>query len=402
MPAEQIALLTDKETAATSIGFVEADTAEDASSFSTPEIEVHLPVFPLSHQPTEASLYLTPACNLSCSYCYIVPFLNSAAKHKKPTTLTTSQWQKIIKDLHANGVRYLKFIGGEPFLRSDLGELIQFADDCSFPGIEIATNAAYSILSKNTKALDIYSDVNAKTLFSTSLDSTRISYHDGIRGGYDDVCRGIKFLIDYGFAVSVATVLTKQNHQDAEDLLALAIDLGVKVYQFGTLVPMFPEQREMVILDKPTILQVCERIVELQRKFGDQITIVNRMVPGANLKPSLYAQYQEVPLFSESSLCGCPAGTREVYVLPDGRLIACPMFMQQADWFTKHSIAERPFEEIWTTDASITKFRAMVATPELHGGCQTCSFGKSCKGGCRAMTYFNLGTFDEKDPRCLY
>lgn len=402
MATKTVVFLTDQKTAATSLGIIDT-SHHPPESYSTNEVEVIPPIYPISHQPTEASLYVTPTCNLSCSYCYITPFIQEAKTPRDtPKLLTTEQWISIIHELYKNGVRYMKFIGGEPLLRSDLSTLIREADQLGVVGIEIATNATYSVISKKQDALDTYQRVKAKTLFSTSLDSVGASYNDSIRGGCDDVKRGISYLVERGFAVSVATVITKNNIDAIEDLFSFALESGVSVYQFGTLVPMFKEQKELVILDPHLLLEVCEKIASLQKQAGHRMTIVNRMVPGPNLKPHIYRMYQDVPYISESSLSGCPAGTREVYVLPDGRIVACPMFIQKPEWYSSESLINTPFSKLWMEDRGITEFRSMVATPDLHGDCCSCEFGKSCKGGCRAMTYFNRDSFEEKDPRCLF
>ena len=65
---------------------------------------------------------ITRTCNLQCVHCY-----NDSGLGKPCNELTTVQAQGVIDDLAQFGVPSILFSGGEPLLRHDLFELIEYA-----------------------------------------------------------------------------------------------------------------------------------------------------------------------------------------------------------------------------------------------------------------------------------
>ena len=69
--------------------------------------------------PVFASLFITRECNYKCKYC-------SVSKGEKKHEITLKQWKTIVLNLYNQGCRFITIYGGEPTLRSDLGELIKY------------------------------------------------------------------------------------------------------------------------------------------------------------------------------------------------------------------------------------------------------------------------------------
>src|SRR5512143_205914 len=61
-------------------------------------------------------IYPTHRCNLRCTYCNS-PFMKTAE-------LTTDEWCSTIDALAGLGCRRVAILGGEPLLRTDIGEII--------------------------------------------------------------------------------------------------------------------------------------------------------------------------------------------------------------------------------------------------------------------------------------
>lgn len=393
---EQIVFITEKNTARTTLGYINASDLDIHGRYENETYRISVPVFPHAYQPTEASLYLTAACNLSCQYCYIVPFIDSSCNK----SLSTDEWKEIMNDLFSCGIRVLKLIGGEALLRKDLAELIYFAGDIGFDGIELTTNGTIDILRDNQAALLALKSVNVHHIISLSIDSVTPEYNDSIRGKHAQVIQGIHFLKELGFNISVATSITRENYSQIGNMVAFAENLGISVYQFNNLVPIFPHQKSLVITDRSLSAEVVREIESFKNRH--KITIVNRFVPAPNIKKELFEKYASNPLIASSSLSGCSGGTREVYVLPDGKLIACPMFIKYPEFHSSQSIVGGHFRAVWETDPAIINFRTFLTTPKLNGKCTTCESGPTCKGGCRAMTFFLNGSINGQDARCLF
>ncbi len=388
--------VAEKRTGRSTLGHIDKALLPKEGVVETNSFVVSVPKFDLSFQPTEASLYLTPACNLSCSYCYIVPFLKEA-----DSSLTTEQWKSIIDDLHDAGVRSLKLIGGEALLRRDIVEIMTHAAKAGILGIELTTNATIQIVSARKTELKIFAEMDIQKIVSASLDSHTAQGNDTLRGKFDDVVEGIMLLRQLGLPISIASVVTTENQENLEEMAEFADNLGIDAYQFNNLVPIRSEQRSLVITNASTRRDIVDRIEALRIKYEATMVVVNRFVPAPNIEETVFTRIAQLKDVSRSSLTGCPAGTREVYVLPDGKLVACPMFIQFPEHHSRESIAKKSFADVWTEDDRILAFREHITTPKLFGACSTCAAGSVCKGGCRAMTYFQNGELEDKDPRCL-
>ena len=110
--------------------------------------------------PLSATLKLTTQCNLCCNHC---PWLK-----QKSQDLSTGKWKNIIRELKKRGVRFLVLEGGEPTLRQDLQELIEFGRSLGMITI-VATNC--------TRSLKEY----RPEMFLVSIDGLR-DEHDRLRG----------------------------------------------------------------------------------------------------------------------------------------------------------------------------------------------------------------------------
>ena len=78
-------------------------------------------------------LALNEQCNLRCIYCMPEEGIDFRSEDK---LLTTEEIFRLIEIASQMGVSKIRFTGGEPLLRKDLSELVQFANQCE--GIESA------------------------------------------------------------------------------------------------------------------------------------------------------------------------------------------------------------------------------------------------------------------------
>ncbi len=72
--------------------------------------------------PMALHLYVTNQCNLRCPRCYM-----SAGNKKEQSYISTNDYKTILKEFAKRGGFHVTFSGGEPTLRTDIIELIQYA-----------------------------------------------------------------------------------------------------------------------------------------------------------------------------------------------------------------------------------------------------------------------------------
>src|SRR6201996_8456082 len=113
---------------------------------------------------------LTYACNLSCVHCL------SSSGRRDPRELSTDECKAVISELERMQVFYVNIGGGEPTVRSDFWELVDYATE-HHVGVKFSTNGV-----KITPAV-------AQRLAASDYVDVQISL-DGATAEVNDVVRG--------------------------------------------------------------------------------------------------------------------------------------------------------------------------------------------------------------------
>ncbi len=117
---------------------------------------------------------LTYACNLECAHCL------SSSGRRDPRELTTEQCKAVIDELQRMQVFYVNIGGGEPTIRPDFWELLEYAVDHQV-GVKFSTNGVR------------ITPERARFLASTDYVDVQISL-DGATAEVNDYVRGPGFL----------------------------------------------------------------------------------------------------------------------------------------------------------------------------------------------------------------
>src|ERR1700742_2584002 len=113
---------------------------------------------------------LTYACNLACVHCL------SSSGRRDPNELTTSQCRAVIDELEAMQVFYVNVGGGEPTVRPDFWDLLDYAT-AHRVGVKFSTNGSRITPAVARRlAADDYVDVQI------SLDGSTAEVNDAVRG----------------------------------------------------------------------------------------------------------------------------------------------------------------------------------------------------------------------------
>ncbi|MGI3201522.1 mycofactocin radical SAM maturase [Streptomyces sp. GLT-R25] len=113
---------------------------------------------------------LTYGCNLSCVHCL------SSSGRRDPRELTTEECKAVIDELQRLQVFYVNIGGGEPTVRPDFWELVQYATDHQV-GVKFSTNGVRLTPQRaRWLAASDYVDVQI------SLDGATAEVNDAVRG----------------------------------------------------------------------------------------------------------------------------------------------------------------------------------------------------------------------------
>ena len=124
---------------------------------------------------------LTYACNLSCVHCL------SSSGRRDPRELTTEECRAVIDELERMQVFYVNIGGGEPTVRSDFWELVDYAT-AHHVGVKFSTNGV-----KITPEIAARLAANDYVDVQISLDGATAEVNDAIRGprSYETAMRQI-------------------------------------------------------------------------------------------------------------------------------------------------------------------------------------------------------------------
>jgi mycofactocin biosynthetic radical S-adenosylmethionine protein MftC len=315
---------------------------------------------------------LTYACNLACVHCL------SSSGRRDPRELTTAECQDVIDTLERMQVFYVNIGGGEPTVRPDFWELVDYATahrvgvKFSTNGIKIGPGEARRLAASD------YVDVQI------SVDGATAEVNDAVRGSgsYATAVRAMGHLRAAGFkGFKLSVVMTRHNVGQLDELKALADEYEAqlrltRLRPSGRGADSWPELHPTAAQQRQLYEWLCahgEQVLTGDSFF--HLSPYGEPLPGLNL---------------------CGAGRVVCLIDPVGDVYACPFAIH--DEFLAGSVRQPGgFETVWR-DAELF---ARLRRPQSGGACRSCGFFDSCRGGCMAAKFFTGLPLDGPDPECV-
>ncbi len=171
--------------------------------------------------PTRLWLYTNYDCNLACDYCCVV-----AGPRADPRRLPAERIRALVDEAVASGMEGVFLTGGEPTLRPDLPDLIEYVTD-RLP-LTLLTNAML-LRGPRWERLRPLIESGRPVAFQVSLDSATAERHDAHRGrgAHAGALTGIRTLLDAGARVRLAASLPEAALDEIPGLHRLADTMGV-------------------------------------------------------------------------------------------------------------------------------------------------------------------------------
>ena len=320
---------------------------------------------------------LTYACNLECVHCL------SSSGRRDPRELTTDEAKAVLDELQRLQVFYVNIGGGEPMIRRDFFELIEYSIGKGI-GVKFSTNGAFIDAEKARRLTELdYLDVQI------SLDGTDAATNDAVRGdgSFATAIRAMEHLRDAGFVerngpFKISVVVTRHNVDQLDEFAALADSYGAQL----RVTRLRPSGRGADAWHDlhPTNAQQ-RQIYEWLLAHGDQVltgdSFFHLNALGDDNLPGL-------------NLCG--AGRVVCLIDPVGDVYACPFVIH--DEFRAGNVRDPGgFTRIWRGSDLFLELRE----PQSAGACASCGSYDACQGGCMAAKFFTGLPLDGPDPECV-
>jgi mycofactocin radical SAM maturase len=317
--------------------------------------------------PVNVTWEMTYACNLSCVHC-----LSDSGK-RRAGELSTDACRQIIDTLSDLKVFQFNIGGGEPLMRPDFLDLMDYAHDKGMVTC-ISTNGTL-IDQTVAKRLD-----HRLVYIQVSLDGATAESNDPIRGAgsFQKVIRALECLRGREIEVSINTVLTRLNFPELGRMTELAGAYGAKlrVSRFR------PSGRGKESWSQLNVS--AEEMLAFSDWLGQHL--------GVSTGDSFFSVSTAERRAMGLNMCGACKLT--CCISPQGGVYPCA-FLQEDD-FRAGAVPEMDFGDIWNNSPVFKSFREL----EIKS-CESCRRFDMCHGGCPAIAYHTQRKMGVADPGCL-
>ncbi|MDM8543493.1 mycofactocin radical SAM maturase [Desulfococcaceae bacterium HSG9] len=317
--------------------------------------------------PVNVTWEVTYACNLTCIHCL------SDSGTKKNSELTTAASQCVIDTLAEQKVFQFNIGGGEPFMRPDFLDLMDYAH----------TKGMVTCISTNGTLIDeeIARRLDHKQVYiQVSLDGATPESNDAIRGkgSYKKVIKALECMKKRDIEVSVNTVLTRLSYPQLDDLVKLAGDFGAKlrVSRFR------PSGRGKASWNELNVSK--QQMIDFSHWLDRHL--------GVSTGDSFFSVTTEERRTLGLNMCGACKLT--CCISPEGGVYPCA-FLQEPE-FKAGKLPQDSFADLWKHSPVFRSFREL----EIKS-CESCQRFHLCHGGCPAIAYHTQRKLGIPDPECL-
>lgn len=260
----------------------------------------------------------TLRCSMKCKFCD----LSSDTTYPKEVELSLGQWKRILKEIrdYSDLIRDIFISGGEPFLRPDMCDIIEYAHSLGL-GTRAITIGAFCDKTVCDRLLK-----SPMRWLKFSLHSTDECIHDWLTGRkcFSRTVSAIKYLRSNNYVgkIGILTTVWNGNVHELGDIAKFATEIGVDSVFYRPLfgntkaVRLFGEPAslspECVVQDTGALYLAIENLKELKHQgvpiadTSRQLDLIVKQAKGVN-----------------KGVEGCRMMYESIYVRPDGSVEVC-------------------------------------------------------------------------------
>ncbi|EHQ35688.1 radical SAM/SPASM domain-containing protein [Methanoplanus limicola] len=314
--------------------------------------------------PRLISWNITLRCPLKCAHCYV-----DAGNMDPDDILSTNEAKAVIDGIKETGDPVLILSGGEPLLREDIFDIVEYGNEC---GLTMAIGTSGFLLDKKIAVKLKNCGLKAAAI---SIDSVNPEVHDefrGVRGAWDKAVAAVGHCHDAGIRVKINMTVMQPEIEYIEDVIDMGTSMDVSDYHL--FFPVHTGRGGKMGLQNPDDYESLIQKVLFRYRDGD-----------ISVRPTCAPQFRRIA--DESGLKdkgwgrGCIAGISYCRIFATGEVTPCPYLPVSAG-----SLRETSFKDIW--EHSVL-FNSLRDQSQLKGKCGQCGYKTVC-GGCRARAYARM------------
>ena len=273
--------------------------------------------------PNFASLDATYICQCDCVHCGSALYKNSFYKDGQREELSTEEFKRLIDECLDLGITNVNLLGGEPLMRPDIFELVEYVDK-SRANCSMFTNG-YLLdreIVKKLKEAGIF-------FVNVSLDSPEEEEHDrcrGTKGIFRRATEGIGHALSEGLMVGISTYMTKDGMKKGylEKSIELAERLGVhEITIFDTITSGKYLRRTDLLLSEEEKEQIKQVSRDHARRPGPPIVSSQSMLNTMDGPKGDGSSDSRQSLIRMAALYGCFAANMQFAMTAYGDIMPC-------------------------------------------------------------------------------
>ena len=323
---------------------------------------------------------VTYACNYHCPICF------TDAGEPLSAELSESEALQTVQKIHEAGVQDVIISGGEPFMRSDM---VQILREMAKFGITTRIASNGSLITK-----DVLQQLKDKTLtqsFQISLDTANPEFyerfHGSSPGSFGHILSVLRHIQAHDFHTTVSVRITPDTIAGIPQLLNLASSEG-----WSTVTVHIPLHTRRI---KGAYAQDADYFTLLAPVFESFMALpehwlIEIYIPWAEYHPVVKALSKRVRVVNR----GCRAGRDRLTINPTGMLSPCVCLDVPDAWVG--NVREDDLLDVFNH----SEICRMMKNPLEKEICRDCTFAERCGGGCRAAAFALTGRIDALDHSC--
>ena len=214
------------------------------------------------NRPYHAQWLLTRRCNYRCRSCSV--WREPESKEE----LSFDEIKRGLDVLRKLGVVELVLSGGNPLLRDDIGEIIDYAS-------RFFITTVYDNGSRVVKKIDALRKADFVAISIDTLDEKKFDYIKGVPGSWKRAMEGVETLQKEGISVVISPTISQLNLYEIVDLTNYFIARGIPVlyclysYDYPMENRLFGIGRKsdgFEITDRQAMVEVCDKLIEMKEK----------------------------------------------------------------------------------------------------------------------------------------
>jgi len=205
---------------------------------------------------------LTRRCNYRCRGCNV---WREKQCEKEVSTEYVKKGLDVLRDL---GVIEIVLSGGNPMLRDDIGEIIDYAS-------KYFVTTIYDNGSMAVKRLNALKNADFVAISLDTLDEKKFDYIRGVSGAWKNAMNAIEALKEEGIQVGVSPTISQLNLYEILNFTHYFTDRSVPVwyclysYDYPNPNQLFgigKKADEFKIVDKEAMAKVCDNLIQLKKE----------------------------------------------------------------------------------------------------------------------------------------